>query len=60
MGFKLEKYAHNPILKANPANDWESLCVLNPAAWYEDNKFYLLYKCAGLRHSVRRVRHESI
>ena len=44
---KLKKYEGNPILKANPKNDWESLCVLNPAAWYEDGTFYLLYRAAG-------------
>ena len=44
---KLEKYEMNPILKANPGNDWESLCVLNPAAWHENGTFYLLYRAAG-------------
>lgn len=39
----------NPILKPNPANPWESLCVLNPAVVYkEDEKlFYMLYRAAG-------------
>lgn len=44
---KLTKYRNNPILQPNPANDWESLVVCNPAAWYEDGKFYLLYRAAG-------------
>jgi predicted GH43/DUF377 family glycosyl hydrolase len=43
----LKKYENNPILSANEKNDWESLCVLNPAAWYEDGIFYLLYRAAG-------------
>lgn len=47
--FKLTKYDRNPILKANPANDWESLCVLNPAVVYDDREglFKMLYRAAG-------------
>lgn len=44
---KLKKYQKNPILLPNPENDWESLVVCNPAAWYEDATFYLLYRAAG-------------
>ncbi len=46
---KFKKYKNNPILKANLKNDWESLCVLNPAVWYEENDetFYMLYRAAG-------------
>ncbi|HIZ20128.1 MAG TPA: glycosidase [Firmicutes bacterium] len=46
---KLTKYENNPILSANPENDWESLCVLNPAVWYEpaEDTFYMLYRAAG-------------
>lgn len=46
---KLRKYEHNPILKKNPANQWEELCVLNPAVIFndEDKKFYMLYRAAG-------------
>jgi predicted GH43/DUF377 family glycosyl hydrolase len=44
---KLKKYEGNPILLPNPNNSWESLCVCNPGAWYEDGKFYLLYRAAG-------------
>ena len=46
---KLEKYSGNPILKKNPNNSWEELCVLNPAVIYsnEDKKFYMLYRAAG-------------
>jgi predicted GH43/DUF377 family glycosyl hydrolase len=42
-----KRYPHNPILKPNPENDWEALTVCNPAAWYEDGTFYLLYRGAG-------------
>ena len=44
---KLQRYADNPILSANPDNDWESLCVCNPAVWYEDGMFTMLYRAAG-------------
>lgn len=44
---KLKKYENNPVLKAKADNEWESLCVLNPAAWYENGTFYLLYRAAG-------------
>lgn len=45
----LEKYEHNPILTKNPSNEWESLCVLNPAVIFndEDQKYYMLYRAAG-------------
>ena len=46
---KLNKYKYNPILKKNPKNNWEELCVLNPAVIFndEDQKFYMLYRAAG-------------
>ena len=46
---KFEKYKNNPILKPNPQNQWEELCVLNPAAVYneEDQTFYMVYRAAG-------------
>ncbi len=44
---KLKKHPNNPILKPNPKNNWENLVVCNPGAWYEDGKFYLLYRAAG-------------
>lgn len=43
----LKKYSGNPILSPNPDNAWESLVVCNPAAWYEDGKFYMHYRAAG-------------
>ena len=47
---KFEKYKNNPILKPNPNNQWEELCVLNPAAIYneEDKLFYMVYRAAGM------------
>ena len=46
---KLRKYEGNPILVPNQDNDWESLCVLNPAVYYnsETKKFEMLYRAAG-------------
>jgi predicted GH43/DUF377 family glycosyl hydrolase len=44
---KLKKYAGNPVLRPNPRNDWESLVVCNPGVWYENGKFYMLYRAAG-------------
>ena len=44
---KLKKYSGNPILSPNPDNAWESLVTCNPAAWYENGTFYLLYRAAG-------------
>lgn len=46
---KFTKYIKNPILKANPENKWEELCVLNPAVIFNDadQKYYMLYRAAG-------------
>src|SRR5450830_67089 len=44
---KLKKFIGNPILSPNPDNSWDSLVVCNPAAWYENGKFSLLYRAAG-------------
>ncbi|GHT70966.1 glycosidase [Bacteroidia bacterium] len=44
---KLKKYEHNPVLSPNPANKWENLVTCNPGAWYENGKFYMLYRAAG-------------
>ncbi len=53
--FRLNKYQGNPILSANPANPWESLCVLNPAAIYDPKEklFKLLYRAAGYDEAHR-------
>ena len=46
---KLKKHKANPILKPNPANEWENFCVLNPAVIYDEEKreFVMLYRAAG-------------
>jgi predicted GH43/DUF377 family glycosyl hydrolase len=45
---RLTRYEGNPILLPNPANEWESLAVFNPAAWYDRDKqqVLLLYRAA--------------
>ena len=54
---KLKKYENNPILKPNPANQWEERCVLNPAVIYdeENEQFVMLYRAAGndVRHQIK-------
>lgn len=44
---KLTRAKENPIIKPVKNNDWESLTVCNPAAWYENGTYYLLYRSAG-------------
>lgn len=46
---KLERVSNNPILTPNPANEWEELCVLNPAVIFndDDQKFYMFYRAAA-------------
>lgn len=54
---KLIKHNENPILKPNPNNAWENLCVLNPAVIYDDEKeeFVMVYRAAGndVRHEIK-------
>ncbi|KAL2426774.1 hypothetical protein ABEF95_002779 [Exophiala dermatitidis] len=38
------KYPQNPILSANPSNDWESAYVYNPAALVLNETIFLLYR----------------
>ena len=53
---KLQKYANNPILSPEPANAWESRCVLNPAVVYDKKreKFVMVYRAGGddKRHKI--------
>lgn len=46
---RFTKCPENPILSPNPANDWESLYVINPGAVYDEEAglFKLLYRAAG-------------
>ena len=54
---KLIKHKENPILRPNAANDWEALCVLNPAVVYDEEKqeFVMVYRAAGndVRHEIK-------
>ena len=56
-----KKYENNPILKPNPANEWEEKCVLNPAVIYDDEneRFVMLYRAAGndIRFSASEAGH---
>ena len=45
---KLKKYEKNPIIAPNPANAWENLVTCNPGVIYDDGRFYMLYRAAGL------------
>ena len=57
MNFKFTRYAGNPILKPNANNQWENLCVLNPAVVFDDktNKFVMIYRAGGdeIKHNIR-------
>lgn len=44
---KLTKSTFNPILSPNPTEHWENLVVCNPGVWYENGRFYMLYRAAG-------------
>lgn len=46
---KLIKYKGNPILAPDEKSDWENLCVLNPAVWYDEKQdvFHMLYRAAA-------------
>lgn len=45
---RLKRFSGNPILGPNPDNDWESLAVFNPGAWYDKDRkqVTLLYRAA--------------
>lgn len=53
---KFKKYPE-PVLMPDPANPWESRCVLNPAVVFDEasGKFVMLYRAAGndARHQIR-------
>lgn len=44
---KLKKWNKNPVLTPLKGSYWEKLSVLNPGAWYEDGKIFLLYRASG-------------
>ena len=57
MELNFKRYEGNPILKPNPQNQWENLCVLNPAVVFdkETNKFVMVYRAGGdeIKHHIR-------
>lgn len=38
---------HNPILKPDPKNKWESRKVYNPGVIYENGRYHLFYRAVG-------------
>lgn len=44
IGPQFVRYAHNPILRPNPANEWESSYLYNATAIVLDDKVFLLYR----------------
>ena len=54
---KLKRYEGNPILSPNPANEWESLAVFNPAAWYEEDKLVFLVEDTGPGIPLEEINH---
>ena len=54
---KLKEYELNPILNPNPKNEWEDLCVLNPAVVYDEKtkEFIMLYRAAGLEDIMHHI-----
>ena len=49
--FLATKYHHNPILTPREENFWEANSVFNPAAVYEQDKFYLVYRAQSPDHT---------
>jgi len=49
--FLATKYHHNPILAPREENFWEANSVFNPAAVYEQDKFYLVYRAQSPEHT---------
>ncbi len=46
--FKLERHPANPILLPDPASDWESYNVFNPAVVHYNGLFHMFYRAQGL------------
>lgn len=45
--FELQRHADNPVLIPHLDHPWENFAVCNPAVWYEDGRFLMLYRAAG-------------
>jgi len=54
---KLHRYEKNPIIKPDPASEWESLVTTNPGAWYDEQRkeVIMLYRAAG--NDIQHVIH---
>ncbi len=44
---KPKRFKDNPIISPKTSHPWESKATFNPAAIYENNKVYLLYRAMG-------------
>ncbi|MFH1367631.1 MAG: glycosidase [Elusimicrobiota bacterium] len=44
---KLKKWEGNPVLKPTGKGYWEKMAVLNPGAYYDNGKVYMLYRASG-------------
>lgn len=42
-----KRSSHNPIIKPNPAHEWEALKVYNPGAVFHEGKYHLFYRAMG-------------
>ena len=54
----LEKFEGNPILKPIPEHPWESKCVFNCAAFYDEGKVHIIYRAVG-EDNVSRLGYAS-
>ncbi|MBN1260534.1 MAG: glycosidase [Anaerolineae bacterium] len=45
---KLHRHPRNPVLLPDPASDWESYNVFNPAVIYDNGLFHMWYRAQGL------------
>ncbi len=45
--YKFNKHIENPILTPNPNHIWENEATFNPAAFYDGEKIYLIYRAVG-------------
>lgn len=49
----LKKFEGNPILSPNIDNQWESLVVCNPGAWYEMvNSIFIIGRQVMMKHII--------
>jgi beta-1,2-mannobiose phosphorylase / 1,2-beta-oligomannan phosphorylase len=41
---KLTRFTHNPMIVANPQNNWENRCAYNPTAFIYEDLIHILYR----------------